>query len=82
MESGDCDENKAFSIGETPQEKGFSHVPRSYEISLSNRPSLNPEIANVAVVDLVGLSDPDQRPMVVKNIGNACRESGFFQVFF
>ncbi|PWA64785.1 Isopenicillin N synthase [Artemisia annua] len=80
MESGDCDENKAFSIGEPPQENGLSHVPRSYEISSSNRPSLNPEIANVAVVDLVGLNDPDQRPMVVKNIGSACRESGFFQI--
>ncbi|PWA33873.1 Isopenicillin N synthase [Artemisia annua] len=80
MERGDCDEKKAFSIGETPQEKGLSHVPRSYEISLSHRPSLNPEIANVAVVDLVGLNDPNQRSMVVKNIGYACRESGVFQI--
>ncbi|GKD62992.1 isopenicillin N synthase, partial [Tanacetum coccineum] len=79
MDSGDSDENKAFPIGETPQERGFSNIPKCYEIS-SDRPSLNPEIADVAVVDLSGLNDPNQRPMIVNNIGNACRESGFFQI--
>ncbi|PWA64784.1 Isopenicillin N synthase [Artemisia annua] len=80
MDSGDSNENKAFPIGETPQERGFSNVPRCYEISSSDRPSLNPKIADVVVVDLSGLNDPNQRPMIVKNIGNVCRESGFFQI--
>lgn len=81
MERGDKDDpDKAFPIGETPQERGFSYLPKSYEISSSNRPNLNPEIADVVVIDLAGLNDPDHRPTVVKNIENACHESGFFQV--
>ncbi|XP_024969159.1 flavanone 3-dioxygenase 3 [Cynara cardunculus var. scolymus] len=79
MDSGDHDE-KTFSIGETPQETRFSHVPKCYDISPSDRPTLDPEMADVVVIDLAGLNDPDQRPTIVKNIGNACRESGFFQI--
>nr|XP_043614348.1 flavanone 3-dioxygenase 3-like [Erigeron canadensis] len=79
MESDD-DANKRYPIGQTPPEKEFSYVPKSYEISTSSRPSLNPEITNVVVIDLAGLNDPDQRPNIVKNIGNVCRESGFFQI--
>ncbi|KAJ9545722.1 hypothetical protein OSB04_025429 [Centaurea solstitialis] len=79
MDIGDHDK-KAFPIGETPQETGFSHVPKCYDISPSDRPSLNPDIANVVVIDLAGLNDPTQRPMIAKNIGNACRDTGFFQI--
>ncbi|KAI3705713.1 hypothetical protein L1987_75954 [Smallanthus sonchifolius] len=79
MESGDRDYTKAFPIGETPQETGLSYVPKCYELSSSDKPSLTPEIADVEVIDLAGLDDPVQHPAIVKKIGNACRESGFFQ---
>ena len=82
MESGDDEENKTFPIGETPQETRSSYVPRSYEISPTNRASLNPEIADVVVIDLAELDDPTKRPIIVKDIGNACRDTGFFQVSF
>ncbi|KAI3508383.1 hypothetical protein L1887_23390 [Cichorium endivia] len=79
MESGDHEENKAFPIGETPQETSFSYVPRSYEIS-PRKASPNPEIADVVVIDLGGLDDPAKRPTIIKEIGNACRKTGFFQI--
>lgn len=82
MESGDGDDNNEFPIGETAQERAFSYVPRSYEISSSNRPSLNPEMADVVVIDLDGLNDPARRPMIVNKIGNVCRDIGFFRVHF
>ncbi|CAI9302524.1 unnamed protein product [Lactuca saligna] len=80
MESSDHDKNKTFPIGETPQETSSLNVPKSYEISPTNRASLNPEIADVVIIDFAGLDDPLKRPMIVKEIGNACRETGFFQI--
>ncbi|KAI3757743.1 hypothetical protein L6452_05286 [Arctium lappa] len=35
---------------------------------------------NVVVIDLAGLNDPAQRFVIVKNIGNACRDRGVFQI--
>lgn len=82
MESSDHDGAKSFPIGETPQETGLPYVPKCYEISSSDKPSLTPEIADVVVVDLAGLNDPTRRPIIVKDVGKACRENGFFQVRF
>ncbi|KAL8232129.1 hypothetical protein R6Q57_001907 [Mikania cordata] len=78
MEGRDDDETKTFPIGETPQENKFSYVPKCYELSSSDKPGLTTEIADVVVIDVAELNDPVQRPTVVKNIGNACREKGFF----
>ncbi|KAL7585960.1 flavanone 3-dioxygenase 3 [Lactuca sativa] len=80
MEGSNHDNNKTFPIGETPQETSSLNVPKSYEISPANRASLNPEIADVVIIDLAGLDDPLKRPIIVKEIGNACRETGFFQI--
>ncbi|KAK9049798.1 hypothetical protein SSX86_031233 [Deinandra increscens subsp. villosa] len=80
MENENRHDTKPFPIGETPQETGLPYVPKCYEISSSDAPSLTPEIADVVVVDIAGLNDPVRRPMIVESIGNACRESGFFQL--
>ncbi|KAE9465030.1 hypothetical protein C3L33_03040, partial [Rhododendron williamsianum] len=50
-------------------------------IPTSHRPSLNPETADVPVIDLVGFQDSSSRRSVtVDDIGNACRRYGFFQI--
>ncbi|KAH7855422.1 hypothetical protein Vadar_024657 [Vaccinium darrowii] len=68
-------------MGETAQERGLSHVTQCYVIPKSDRPSLNPETADVPIVDLMGFGDSSsQRSTIVKDIGNACRYYGFFQI--
>ncbi|KAE9465027.1 hypothetical protein C3L33_03043, partial [Rhododendron williamsianum] len=68
-------------MGESAQERGLSHVPEYYAIPTSHRPSLNPETADVPVIDLVGFRDSSSRRSVtVNDIGNACRRYGFFQI--
>ncbi|CAK9168778.1 unnamed protein product [Ilex paraguariensis] len=81
MDSKNEGSSSSFPMGKTAQEKGWSHVPECYMIPPSHRPSLNPETANVPVIDLDGLDkDPAQRSLIIKNIGNACRTKGFFQI--
>ncbi|KAK2988917.1 hypothetical protein RJ640_026185 [Escallonia rubra] len=70
----------SFPMGETAQERGLSHVPECYKIPRSERPSLDPEIANVPVVNLAGLNDPTERSATIKDIKNACCGNGFFQI--
>lgn len=73
--------SSSFPIGETAQEWGLSHVTQCCVIPTSDRPSLNPETADVPVVDLMGFGDSSsRRSTIVKDIGNACRCYGFFQV--
>lgn len=72
--------SKTFPMGETAQERGLAHVSKSYMISPVDRPSQNPQTANVPVVDLAGLVDPAKRPSVVNEIKNACLRHGFFQI--
>lgn len=71
--------SSSFPMGETAQEKGFSHVPQCYTIPTSHRPSLNPETGNVHVVDWAALSNPDQRSDTINEIKDACSRSGCFQ---
>lgn len=72
--------SSSFPMGETAQEKGFSHVPQCYTLPTSNRPSLNPETVNVHVVDWAALNNPDQRSHTINEIKIACSRSGCFQV--
>ncbi|KAG5558262.1 hypothetical protein RHGRI_008260 [Rhododendron griersonianum] len=79
MEGGES--SSSFPMGESAQERGLSHVPEYYAIPTSHRPSLNPETADVPVIDLVGFRDSSSRRSVtVNDIGNACRRYGFFQI--
>ncbi|KAG8391675.1 hypothetical protein BUALT_Bualt01G0212000 [Buddleja alternifolia] len=56
----------------------FSSLPKSYIRIESERPKLSEvaELNNVFVIDL-GCED---KSLIIKQIGNACREFGFFQV--
>lgn len=72
--------SESFPMGETAQEKAFSHVPECYTISTSQRPGLNPETGIVPVVDWAALSSPDRRSDAINEIKNACSRSGCFQV--
>lgn len=56
----------------------FSSLPSSYIRPESQRPKLSEvvECDNVPIVDL-GCGD---RSLIIKQIGDACREYGFFQV--
>ncbi|KAJ4846490.1 hypothetical protein Tsubulata_039976 [Turnera subulata] len=70
-----------FTIGNTAQERGFSYVPDQYVIPSSSRPSLDPEVANVPVIDIGKLREEGvQRANAIQEIGNACRDVGFFQI--
>ncbi|KAK9291785.1 hypothetical protein L1049_019735 [Liquidambar formosana] len=70
-----------YSIGQSAQERGLPLVPECYTIPPSHRASLNPDVADVPVVDLAGLrQDPAQRSVVIDNVGNACRRFGLFQI--
>ncbi|XP_052187094.1 flavanone 3-dioxygenase 3 [Diospyros lotus] len=83
MESDEKNNSSSFPIGETAQEKGLSHVPEAYEVPSSQRPSLEPETADVPLIDLNGLrcgGAADRRGAIVEEIGQACRRYGFFQV--
>ncbi|XP_074369595.1 flavanone 3-dioxygenase 3 [Apium graveolens] len=72
--------SSSFPMGETAQEKSFSHVPQCYTLPTSNRPSLNPETVNVHVVDWAALNNPDQRSHTINEIKIACSRSGCFQI--
>ncbi|GFZ15147.1 similar to RAS 5 [Actinidia rufa] len=80
MEDGEESSNSC-PMGETAQDMGLGYVPKCYMIPTSHRPSLNPENANVALINLTGLQGSSlKRSMIVKDIGDACRRNGFFQV--
>ncbi|XP_048127763.1 2-oxoglutarate-dependent dioxygenase 21, chloroplastic [Rhodamnia argentea] len=70
-----------WKTSESAQEQGLEYVRDAYQVPLSDRPSLFPDTADVPLIDLGGLwKDPARRPAVFKDIGNACRCSGFFQI--
>ncbi|CAA2971452.1 DOWNY MILDEW RESISTANCE 6 [Olea europaea subsp. europaea] len=73
--------SSSFPIGETAQEKRYSHAPEFYKLQPFDRPHPNTEIADIPVIDMEGMcDDPTRRIKVVQDIGNACKHSGFFQV--
>ncbi|KAK6131830.1 hypothetical protein DH2020_034426 [Rehmannia glutinosa] len=77
---GNDESCSSFPIGQTAQERGFSHVPECYKVQLSDRAGLDTELADVPLINLDGICDPARRPIIVEEIGNACRCNGFFQV--
>lgn len=73
--------SSSFPIGETAQEKRYSHAPECYKLQPFDRPRPNTEIADIPIIDMEGMcDDPMRRIKVVQDIGNACKLSGFFQV--
>lgn len=63
----------------------MSYVKECYKIPSSNRPVLDAktgnENSNVPIINLARLRhSEEQRSIVVKEIGNACRQIGFFEV--
>jgi len=73
--------SECFSIGQSAQEMGFTHVPQRYQVPQSQRPSLDSPQAEVPVIDLAGLREgPTQRAAVIDKIREACSSFGFFQV--
>ncbi|KAI3432160.1 Fe2OG dioxygenase domain-containing protein [Psidium guajava] len=73
--------SSTWKTGESAQEQGLEYVPDAYQVPLSDRPSLFPDTADVPLIDLGRLwKDPTRRPAVIKDIGNACRRFGFFQI--
>ncbi|CAL5404804.1 unnamed protein product [Camellia sinensis] len=72
--------SSSFPMGATAQEKGHSYVPECYVIPTTQRPSLNPQTAEVPLIDLAGLKgSSSKRCAIVKEIRNACRRNGSFQ---
>ncbi|CAO2830644.1 unnamed protein product [Amaranthus hypochondriacus] len=79
MENSNC--SQCFSTGQSAQERGFAHVPESYEVPSSERPSLTSPHAEVPVIDLAGLrAGPSERSTVVESVRQACYRFGFFHV--
>ena len=78
--SGD-ENSSSFTIGNGAQLKGLPYVPQCYLVSPSNRSSLDTEKAQVPTIDMTGLRQNDsERSVTIKELGNACRRGGFFQV--
>lgn len=79
MESSKSSE--CFSIGQSAQERGFTHVPECYQVPRSQRPCWDSPQAEVPVIDLAGLrKGPTERSVVIDKIRQACSSLGFFQV--
>lgn len=60
----------------------ISSVPSNYVRPISDRPNLD-EVSlddSIPLIDLQGLTGPN-RSEVVKRIGQACQDYGFFQVY-
>ncbi|KAJ8772446.1 hypothetical protein K2173_027623 [Erythroxylum novogranatense] len=75
--------SSSFPIGSSAPERGLSYVPKCYAVQSPDRPSTSPETANVPVIDLGRLrqgTPSHKRIEVIKEIGDACRQMGFFQV--
>ncbi|GFQ01046.1 hyoscyamine 6-dioxygenase [Phtheirospermum japonicum] len=70
----------SFPIGETAQERGFSHVPECYKVQTSQRALSDRKMTDVPQIDLEGMSDSSRRSVIVDEIAVACRRIGFFQV--
>ncbi|XWS60148.1 hypothetical protein CRYUN_Cryun07bG0009700 [Craigia yunnanensis] len=78
--SGD-ENSSSFTTGNSAQENGLPYVPQCYLVSPSNRSSLDTEKAHVPTIDMAGLRQNDSESSVaIKELGDACRRGGFFQV--
>ncbi|GAV72649.1 2OG-FeII_Oxy domain-containing protein/DIOX_N domain-containing protein [Cephalotus follicularis] len=64
------------------QEAGLPYVPDCHVKPSSHRPNLAPETANdVPIIDLAMLRQgTDERSSAIKQVANACRHFGFFQI--
>lgn len=59
-----------------------NHVPSNYIRPISDRPNLSDvqsSDASIPVIDLQGLHGPNHSN-IIKQIGQACQQDGFFQV--
>lgn len=59
-----------------------SHVPSNYIRPISDRPNLSDVQTSddsIPLIDLQGLHGPDHSE-IIKQIGQACQQNGFFQV--
>ncbi|KAK6131829.1 hypothetical protein DH2020_034425 [Rehmannia glutinosa] len=72
--------SSSFPIGQTAQERGFSHVPECYKAQYSDRARLDTELADVPLINLDGICNPSRREIIIEEIANACRCNGLFQV--
>ncbi|KAF8379894.1 hypothetical protein HHK36_027359 [Tetracentron sinense] len=62
---------------------GVNHVPSSYIRPISDRPNLHDvqlSDGSIPLIDLQGLYGPNHSD-IIKEIGQACRNDGFFQVY-
>ncbi|KAK8516210.1 hypothetical protein V6N13_025717 [Hibiscus sabdariffa] len=67
----------SFTTGNTAQEKGFDYVPECYVVS----PSKASSQAHVPTIDMARLRKTgSERSLAIKELGEACRRRGFFQV--
>ncbi|KAE8735015.1 putative Blue copper protein precursor [Hibiscus syriacus] len=71
----------SFTTGNTAQELGFDHVPECYVVSPSKTSSSDLDGARVTTVDMSRLRrNGEERSVAIKELGEACRRGGFFQV--
>jgi hypothetical protein len=81
MEDGQ-DLNSFYTL-DNVQEKSMSCVPQDYVVPTMHRPNLAPQYANLAVIDMAALKKGSaSRSHVIRQIRDACRRLGFFQVSF
>ncbi|KAE8694513.1 hypothetical protein F3Y22_tig00110782pilonHSYRG00032 [Hibiscus syriacus] len=71
----------SFTTGNTAQEMGFDHVPECYVVSPSKTSSSDADGVRVPTVDMSRLRrNGEERSVTIKELGEACRCRGFFQV--
>lgn len=71
----------SFTTGNTAKKKGLDYIPECYVISPLKSLSLGIEKARISTIDMSRLQMNDnKRSITIKELGEACRHRGFFQV--
>lgn len=71
-----------FSVKELVESGSLKSVPPNYVIAKSSGDCICSEAETIPTIDfsLLTSGTPDQRSKAIQDIGNACREWGFFMV--
>jgi hypothetical protein len=83
-ETIDCNEKEEKSVPLISNRRNYSELPQQYIRPPTERPRLDEvdfSLESIPLVDVQGLQCDSTRPEVIRQIGRACADYGFFQVF-
>ena len=80
----DCNEKEDSSVPLISNGRNYSELPQHFIRPPTERPRLDDVVLSldsIPLVDVQGLLCESIRPQIIEQIGRACAEYGFFQVF-